>query len=431
MINFFDKPVVGIDVSADFSWVAILAPNGELSRKAFKIKHDADGFLYLSAQIKKAEEEYNMKTAIFMESTGVYHLSLFHFLNTKFDNTFVINPLVTNCNKNSGIRKVKNDKSDALSIAKLGKYQNPKTSKDMDLNNFLLKSLEREYYKLKDTASNFKKKLSADLKIIFPSYNQVFSNPTGKTSLFLLEKYPTPQAILSAPKNELLDLLSSSSKKGLSWASKIFDKLIKYANEALIIGVPIPDLSIKISSSIILINTINLQIDHLLNSMENLIDKDSNLKNSLKILESIPGVGRITSITLIAEIGDIHSFQKAKKLVAFFGLDCSVNQSGKFNSTNNKISKRGTRTGRRALYAVALASIRKNRSGTYINEVLYKYYSETLKGKKPKVALIAIMHKLLNYIFAILTTNKAFEIRNPDLHKQMYLENKFSKSSAA
>lgn len=200
MINFFDKPVAGIDVPADFSWIAILAPNGELSRKSFKIKHDADGFLYLSSQIKKVEEEYNMKIAIFMESTGVYHLSLFHFLNTKFDNVFVINPLVTNSNKNSGIRKVKNDKSDALSIAKLGKYQNPKTSQELDLNNFLLKSLEREYYKLKDTCSNFKKKLSSDLRIIFLGYHKIFSNPTGKTSLLLLDRYPTPQALLSAPK---------------------------------------------------------------------------------------------------------------------------------------------------------------------------------------------------------------------------------------
>lgn len=165
--------------------------------------------------------------------------------------------------------------------------------------------------------------------------------------------------------------------------------------------------------------------------MESLIIKDSNLQHSLKILESIPGVGRITLITIIAEIGDISSFKNTKKLVAFFGLDCTVNQSGKFNSTNNKISKRGTRTGRRALYVVALASIRKSRNGTYINEILHKYYSETLKAKKPKVALTAIMHKLLNYIFSILTTNKPYELRNPDVHKRMYLENKSATISAA
>lgn len=63
-----------------------------------------------------------MKTAILMKSTGVYNLTLFHFLKNKI-NTFFFNPLITNSNKNSRIRKVNNDKIDALSIAKIGKFQ--------------------------------------------------------------------------------------------------------------------------------------------------------------------------------------------------------------------------------------------------------------------------------------------------------------------
>nr|WP_308462440.1 transposase [Clostridium weizhouense] len=80
MSKFFNSPIVGIDISADFSYVAILAPNGDIYKKSFKIKHDVNGFNHLTNEIKKVEEELNMKTTIFMESTGVYHLSLFHYL---------------------------------------------------------------------------------------------------------------------------------------------------------------------------------------------------------------------------------------------------------------------------------------------------------------------------------------------------------------
>ena len=214
MSKFFNSPTIGIDVSADFSYVAILAPNGDPYKKSFKIKHDVSGFNHLFKEIKKVEEDFNMKSAIFMESTGVYHLSLFHFLNKNFDNTFVINPLVTKCNKNVDIRKVKNDKKDALSIAKIGKFQNIKLSQGVSLDIFLLKSLVREYYKLTDNASIYKKKLSADLRIIFPNYNTVFSNPTSNSSLAILNAYPTPETVLNAPKNEILELLISNSKKG-------------------------------------------------------------------------------------------------------------------------------------------------------------------------------------------------------------------------
>ena len=62
MSKFFYSPTVGIDISADFSWVAILAPNGETYKKAFKINHDVNGFDHLINEIKKVEEEFRLNT---------------------------------------------------------------------------------------------------------------------------------------------------------------------------------------------------------------------------------------------------------------------------------------------------------------------------------------------------------------------------------
>lgn len=427
MSKFFYSPTVGIDISADFSWVAILAPNGAIYKKAFMIKHDVNGFDHLINEIKKVEEEFNMKTGIFMESTGVYHLSLFHYLNKNFDNTFVINPLVTNCNKNGDIRKVKNDKKDALSIAKIGKFQDIKLSQSVSLDIFLLRSLIREYYKLTDNCSDFKKKLSADLRVTFPNYHTIFSDTTSNSSIAILSEYPTPQSIIEAPKETIIDILLAKSRKGLNWSEKIYLKLIAAAKDATIIGLPLSGLSFKITSSIKFIETFQQQISKLLKEIENLInatDFPDQIKKNVDLVDSIPGIGTLTAITLIAEIGDIDGFIKPKHLVAFFGIDCSVNESGKFKGNKNKISKRGTRMGRRALYAVALASIRSSRNGSPINKVLLEYYQTNLKGKKAKVALVAIMHKILNYIFAVLRNQTPFEQRDPKLHKQMFLENK-------
>ena len=116
--------------------------------------HSRNGFDYLVGQIKKVKEEFNMKTAIFMESTGVYHLTLFHFLK------------------------------DALTIATIGKFQNVKYSSNFDIEIYTLKSLCRDYYKFTDSKSTFKKKLSTDLRVIFPSYSSVFSGITEKTELY-------------------------------------------------------------------------------------------------------------------------------------------------------------------------------------------------------------------------------------------------------
>ncbi|PKM48975.1 MAG: hypothetical protein CVV02_18095 [Firmicutes bacterium HGW-Firmicutes-7] len=61
---------------------------------------------------------------------------------------------------------------------------------------------------------------------------------------------------------------------------------------------------------------------------------------AVELLKSIPGVGNIIAPILAAEIGNIDRFSSASSLVAFCGVDPTVRQSGMFNGTKNKISKR-------------------------------------------------------------------------------------------
>ena len=52
-------------------------------------------------------------------------------------------------------------------------------------------------------------------------------------------------------------------------------------------------------------------------------------RRNVELLDEIPGVGFFTAATLIAKIGDFSLFNSPKALTAFFGLDPSVNQSGR------------------------------------------------------------------------------------------------------
>lgn len=146
-------------------------------------------------------------------------------------------------------------------------------------------------------------------------------------------------------------------------------------------------------------------------------DFPSKVRTYIELLIAMPGIGFLTAVTLIAEIGDFSKFHSPKSFVAFFGIDPSVNQSSKFNGDRNKISKRGTRLGRRVLFTSALASISSTRKGDPINPILRDYYHKKCENKKKKVALVAVMHKLLYYIFAVLRDEKAFKFRSPEDHQ--------------
>jgi len=126
-------------------------------------------------------------------------------------------------------------------------------------------------------------------------------------------------------------------------------------------------------------------------------------------------------------IDEIKSFINA----AFFGVDPSVNESGNFKGTSNKMSKRGPAIDRRALYALALASIRKTKSGIPMNQVLYDDDHIKFKGKKKKVRLVTIMNKLLRYIFSVLKNQKPYEVRASRIHQQMLMSQSIELTAVA
>ena len=130
-------------------------------------------------------------------------------------------------------------------------------------------------------------------------------------------------------------------------------------------------------------------------------------------------MAKVSASAILAEIGDFSAFSKPGKLVAYFGIDPSVMQSGEFTGTRNKMSKRGSRLLRRVLFTIALANIRTKRDKTACNPVLLEFYQRKCQSKPKKVALGAVMHKLVCIIFAVLRDRKPYQLRSPQEHAQM------------
>ena len=215
-------------------------------------------------------------------------------------------------------------------------------------------------------------------------------------------------------------MISQCSRKGLDWANKKVDKLLEISSLAQSMPSDFSVLSMKIHFHLDGIENLQNSLKGIESKLREMVDSSDfpeKIRKRIELLDNMPGVGFMTAVTLIAEIGDFDMFKSPKAFTAFFGLDPSVNQSGKFTGDRNRISKRGTRFGRRVLFTVALSSIRTTRNGDAINPVLRDYYAKKCVNKKKKVALVAVMHKLLHYIFAVLRDEKSFEIRSPEEHQ--------------
>lgn len=111
-----------------------------------------------------------------------------------------------------------------------------------------------------------------------------------------------------------------------------------------------------------------------------------------KLLTSVPGVGRVTAVTLLSmlpELGEL-SLKKLSSLVGIAPMNCD---SGKMRGKRRIIG--GRAMVRSALYMSALVAVQHN-------PVIRDFYQRLLRvGKAKKVALIACAHKLLGFLHAI------------------------------
>jgi transposase len=412
-------PIAGFDVSKRFSDMCILGPDNKVFAR-MRVHHNVSDFKKACGLLKRAEKEFDMIPLIIMEATGHYHRLLFRFLKNAGYKVIVVNPIQTDSIKNISVRKVKNDKVDAYRIAILYRLKELRPT-NMPVEAISdIRNLCRQYYDISDDCTAYMNKLIAIMDELFPGFNNVFGSIASKTALEILSCYPTPEDILNAPKDELIKIISKTGRKGLKWALNKYNKLIEIATEVKPIFIKHSSSSILVNTTITFIKTFQDQLKQIKNEIYKVIaDNPDYIGKAIELLDSIPGIDTITAAAILGEIGDFSAFKSPKQLVAFFGIDPSQKNSGQFKSTDNKISKRGSKILRRVLFTTAMANVRKKRNKELFNPVLFEYYNQKLVSKPKKVALVAVMHKLVYIIFAVLRDQKPFVLRTPEEHKKL------------
>lgn len=134
------------------------------------------------------------------------------------------------------------------------------------------------------------------------------------------------------------------------------------------------------------------------------IKADPNLANRFDILASIPGISRITACAILIEMPELGHIDK-KQAAALAGLAPITRQSG--NWTGKAAIRGGRARLRRALYMPALVAARFN------PDLKAKYQHLIAAGKPAKVAITAIMRKLLVTANSLLRNNRKWTPNTP------------------
>lgn len=140
-----------------------------------------------------------------------------------------------------------------------------------------------------------------------------------------------------------------------------------------------------------------------LQSVDDQLEKIAQQNESVKLLQTIPGVGRRTAEVIVAILDDPHRFQNARQVSAYVGLVPDQRQSGQTNRLG-KITRRGSELLRSALVEAAWAMLR-------YNPWAVKVYQRIGGGQKTrkKTAIIALARKLLVRCWAMLRRKEPWQ----------------------
>lgn len=383
---------VGIDIAKLNHFASAISSDGEILIGPFKFTNDNDGFRKLLSALESFEKN---SLIIGLESTAHYGYNLVEFLVSNNYKVCVINPIQTATLRKNNIRKTKTDKVDTFLIAKTLMMYPHRFCTYADIDLIQLKNLGRFRQNLVKQRTRLKIQLTSYVDQSFPEIQYFFKSGIHQKSVYaLLKEAPTPKDLTSMHMTHLAHLLDSAShgrfKKDTAKELRVLaQKSVGTCDSAL---------SLQVTQSIEQIELLDKQVQTVESQMEQLVRfQDS-------VIMTIPGISYVNGGMILGEIGDISRFSSPNKLLAFAGLDPSVYQSGNFNASHTKMSKRGSKVLRFALMNAA-HNVVKN------NATFRMYYDKKMaEGRSHYNALGHCAGKLVRIIYKMLTDHVAFNL---------------------
>lgn len=143
------------------------------------------------------------------------------------------------------------------------------------------------------------------------------------------------------------------------------------------------------------------QMEILQQRMEQIVQKHHGI--IYKRLQSIPGLGKKTSMLLIVVSGGFSKFENSKQMSSYIGLCPRIFESGTSVKGRSRITKMGMSRMRSMLYLCSWSAKRCNKTCRELYERL------VAKGKAKMVALIAVTNKLIKQAFAIVKSESLYQ----------------------
>ena len=399
--------IVGIDIAKSVHWARFVDYRGMELGKAISFKCNRQGFESIVAKVKEICNNKLRKldkVIMGMEPTGHYWKTLAHYLIKAGYRVVGVNPYHTKKAKElDDNSQTKNDKKDALTIARLvkdGRFFDPYLPEDIYAELRVLTnarvSINKRFCRAKNT-------ITAILDEYFPEIWEVFKYPLkGKASRQVLRSCPFPSFILELGEAGVLAEVKKAVKRTVG--IKKVRELIEMSQASIGVDYGLESAKLRLNLSLEELEQSERHLADIETSMERMLHETGYAEQFL----SIKGIGVITAAGFLGEVGNPLRFQDARQIANYAGYNLIEDSSGKSKS-GTCISKRGRSQLRSVLYQMAFTMVGLNEE----MKELHKYLTTRAKNPlKKKQSLVVVSKKIITVIYSLLKKQATY---NPAL----------------
>ena len=399
--------IVGIDIAKYTHWAQVTDSKGIPLCKPIKINNNIDEFQAFTAQILSIKAERGLTTIMIgFEPSGHYWRNLAFFLREIDCVKLVgVNPYhVRQLKELDDNSQTKSDKKDALVIARLirdGRFFEMYMPDDEFGHLRILRKHREQTSTMRKQTINL---IHCVLDEYFPEYEKIGFEINTISSLIILKTCPFPCDWISKNDQELRaawKTVADISKIRISKA--VVSRLRNAAENSIGVNVCIQAARMKLSNLIDQLELFNRQINAVDAEMENIITE----LDIAPFITSVPGVGKVTAASFIAETGDLNRFQDWKQIRKLAGLNL-VEQSSGTHKGKTSISKRGRPDLRRTIYVIG-------DKGMLVSHEMMAYYQYLRHRSSNQLhhnqAVLAVGLKLMRIMFHVVKNKEFYDPR--------------------
>jgi len=408
--------LVGIDVAKAGHLAAFGTPRGLLPDR-LRFPNTRAGFTQFATRCSALRERTG-STGILVgvEPTGSFGLPLLRFCSQQGYTLVWIPTLAAARNREtwdaSGDKADPKDARNLVDLLRQGKLQALWLRDDAAAT---LQRLVRLHAELVATQARVKVQLRNNLlAVCWPEFEASCRDVTAPLALAVLRRLPFPAWAAAVPADEFVRRLGETlgrarTPRGTAQLTRL------HATAASSIGdaTGLAGLHVELQWRLRLLECTRAMAAEVQAHLAAVLQADPRAG----LLQTIPGVGPTVAATLLATLGEIRRFQAAAQVERLAGLDLKGWQSGAWTGPK-RISHRGDRRLRTALFQAALAAIRTA-------SPLRAWYQRRVaahpgdRGAKLK-ALVALAAKLGRIAFRVLRDGRPYDPRGEVSEQQRY-----------